>query len=174
MGDDGLGPSVLARLQAGHDFPPGVALLDAGTPGQDLTLFLEGLRALVVVDALKARGAPGEVRTYRKADLLRHALPQVMSPHEPSLREALLRLELLGNGPREVLLVGAIPARVETGGGLTEPVRCALPQLEALVLQELARLGVPATARPGAAPADLWWEPLPAHPVHRVPPGGRS
>ena len=163
MGDDALGPFVLKSLEAAWELPSSVTVFDAGTPGLDLTIFLDGFDALIAVDALQARGAPGEVRCYRRAELLAGALPVVVSPHEPTLREALLRLDVFGRCPAEVLLVGAIPGSVATGIGLSDGVRRAIPAIETQVLRELERLGAPATRRAAPQPADPWWEAPLAH-----------
>lgn len=157
-GDDALGPYVLELLDAGYDFPAEVELQEVGTPGIDLTMYLEPLDALVVIDAVKAPVAPGTVKTYRKAQLLAAPLPVVMSPHEPTLREALLRLELLGAGPREVLLVGAVPGHLTLGGSLSAEVQAAVPVVARLVLEELERLGVPARSKATPRAATFWWE----------------
>lgn len=158
MGDDALGPFLLKSLEAAWELPTNVTVLDAGTPGLDLTLFLDGFDALIAVDALQARGPPGEVRSYRRAELLAAALPIVVSPHEPTLREALLRLEVFGRCPKDVLLIGAIPESVATGTGLSAAVRLAVPVIQAQIIEELERLGAPARLRPVFQPADLWWE----------------
>ena len=164
VGDDGLGPYLIESLQASWIFSPEVAVIDAGTPGLDLAVFLDWFDALVAVDAIHASGRPGEVRTYRRPDLLAGPLPPTRSAHDPPLREALLRLDLLGRGPREVLLVGAIPARVETGVGLSETVRRAVPAVEEQVLRELLRLDAWIAPRPHAAATTPWWE-APAAPA---------
>jgi hydrogenase maturation protease len=158
MGDDAIGPWVLKSLEAAFDFGPDVTVFDAGTPGLDLTLFLDGFDALVAVDAIKAQGAPGQVKTYGRAELLDKPVPIVLSPHEPTLREALIRLDMAGRCPREVLLIGVIPARVETGAGLSAPVRQALPIIEAQILRELVRLGAPPAPRAVPQNPDVWWE----------------
>lgn len=160
-GDDALGPYVLAALEAGWELGPEVTVFDAGTPGLDLTLFLDGYDAIVAVDAIKGSGAPGEVRSYRQHQLLEGALPLVMSPHEPTLREALMRLQLMGHGPSDVYLVGALPQSVETGTGLSPAVQAAVPAILDLVLRELARLGASVVRRAAPKVPDLWWE-LPA------------
>lgn len=162
MGDDALGPWVLKSLESAFRFPPEVALLDAGAAGLDLTTYLDGVDALVVIDALRAPGVAGEVRWYRKQRLLAGAVPVLTSPHEPSLREALLRLRLLGRCPEDVLLVGAVPLTVSTGVGLSACVRQAVPVIEAYVLLELDRLGARPTMWPHPAPPDPWWERKPA------------
>ncbi len=162
MGDDALGPKVLKQIEAEYELPADVTVFDAGTPGLDLTLFLDGFDAIVAVDALKAKGVPGEVRTYTKEKLVEGGLPVVMSPHEPTLREALMRLKLLGRGPSDVFLVGAIPQRVETGPGLTYAVESAIPVIVQHVLRELERLGAKVAPRAIPATPDVWWEARPA------------
>jgi len=70
MGDDALGPYAVRVLQAGWEFPPGVSVTDAGTPGLDLTPYILGVEALIVVDTVKADAPPGTLRLYRKDELL--------------------------------------------------------------------------------------------------------
>jgi hydrogenase maturation protease len=158
MGDDGLGPTVARTIEAAYELPVGATVDDLGTPGLDLTPFLSGVDAVVIVDTVNATGSPGEVRTYDRAALLAHApLPRV-SPHDPGLKEALLTLEFAGTAPREVLLVGVIPARVDRGTELSDAVARAVPIAVERVLAELARLGVAAVPKATPAEPELWWK----------------
>ena len=158
MGDDAVGPHLVKLLEAWWRFPPEVEVVEAGTPGLDLALRLSGLDALVVADAVRDRGAPGEIRLYDRAGILARPPVQAMSPHEPGLREALFTLEFAGGAPGEVRLVGVIPDRVSSGVGLSPAVRQALPRgLEAL-LAELRRLGAAFEERVPPLEPELWWE----------------
>ena len=76
---------------------------------------------------MHATGAPGEVRLYRRDEMLKNPPQPRLSPHDPGLKEALLTLEFSGTAPREVLLVGVIPASVETGVGLSPAVQRGCP-----------------------------------------------
>jgi hydrogenase maturation protease len=163
MGDDALGPYVVKLLEAGYELPPAVEVLELGTPGADLSLHLEGLEVAVVVDTVKVRGAPGELRLLDKAQLLATNPTLPASPHEPGLREALFTLEFRGGSPGEVRLVGVIPAIVEMEVGLSPPVRAAVPAALDAVLRQLAALGAPATPRARPRAPDLWWERAPDH-----------
>src|SRR3990172_415523 len=89
MGDDALGPYVVKLLEAGYELPSAVEVLELGTPGADLSLHLQGRGVAVVVDAVKARGAPGNLRLLDKAQLLATNPVLPASPHEPGLRETL-------------------------------------------------------------------------------------
>ncbi len=159
MGDDAAGPHVLKRLEAEYELPPGIELLDLGTPGPELAHLVEGLDLLIVADTLRTPGAsPGEVRLLRREEILQGPQPQRLSPHDPSLRGALLAADLLGRSPQEVLLVGIVPAVTSLGIGLTPRVRDALPQAVAAVVGELARLGYVVRRRPAAPVEAAWWE----------------
>jgi len=157
MGDDALGPTVLAGLMAGFDFPDAVHAEDLGTPGLDLHPHLAGRKHIILVDVVKSKGEPGEIRLYRRDEILKHAPGVRVSPHDPGVKEALLSLQFSGEEP-EVLLVGVIPDRVEHATAMTDAIRAAVPRAEAAVLEELDRLGhTPVARNPRPAP-DLWWE----------------
>ncbi len=160
-GDDALGPHVVRVVEARYALPDGVEVLDAGTPSYDLTAFLVGLDAAVLVDAVRAKGAPGELRVYEKAELLSKRPVLAVSPHEPGVREALLNADFMGVAPRVVRLVGVIPARTETGIGLSPEVRAAVPAAVARVADELRSLGVALSEREPPGEPDLWWEKRP-------------
>lgn len=158
MRDDALGPTVVARLLARYQFPPGVSVLDAGTPGLDLVPFVAGVEHLIVVDTVHATGQPGEIRLYRTEQILNMPAGPRLSPHDPGLKETLLTLQLQGLAPRDVLVIGVIPEQVALGLGVGPAVRAALPDAEAEILAELERLGLPPAIRSAPEPPDLWWE----------------
>jgi len=158
MGDDALGPWVIHHLQSSYELPKSIQLLDAGTPGLDLTPYLSGVPAVILVDTVRSAGAPGELRLYRKDKLLTLSPQPRLSPHDPGVTETLQLLELSGDGPGEFLLVGVIPESVGTGVGLTPPVRAAVSTAAELVLLELVRLGVTVGRRVEEHARAPWWE----------------
>jgi hydrogenase maturation protease len=157
MGDDAAGPWVVEHLRASYDVGPGVSLTDVGTPGLDLVPHIGGARVVVLVDTVKAAGLAGELRLYRKEEILKHPPGPRTSPHDPGVKETLLYLDMAGQGPEEVLLVGIVPGRVEKGLGLTREVAEAVPAAAEAVVAELRRLGIPVERREGAASARPWW-----------------
>lgn len=157
-GDDGLGPFAARTLQAGWDLVGDAEVLDAGTPGMDLQSLLHGAEAAVFVDAVRDRGAPGDVKRYDRASILKGGGRTVTSPHEPGLREALLALEFRGIGPSEVILWGAIPENLELGTQLSPTIRNAVPSILAGVLADLGKLGIEARRLGTPRDADIWWE----------------
>lgn len=164
MGDDAFGPYVVRWLEAHHVFPKDVAVRDLGTPGLDLTPHLAGVSALILVDTVHSTGAPGELRLYRKADILKHPLQPRTNAHDPGVNEALLLADALGVGPREALLVGVVPKSVATGVGLSPAVQRALRPAADAILAELGRLQAEVAPRVPAEAPDIWWEPREALP----------
>jgi hydrogenase maturation protease len=158
MGDDAFGPYVIEALNASYDFPAGVSVIDAGTPGLDLAPFLLGADAIVVIDSVRADGPAGALRVYRRDAILAHAPQQRLGPHDPGFKQTLLTLDFAGSGPRDVTLVGAIPAATAPCARLSAPVREVVPAAVDAVVAELARLGAPATPRLTPAVPAPWWE----------------
>ena len=158
LGDDALGPYAVRLLEARYELPERVPVLDLGTPGLDLFPYFEEADALVLVDTVRSEAPPGTLRLYRRDEILKHPPRPRVSPHDPGLKETLLSLEFAGRGPREVLLVGVVPARTGQGVGMSDPVRAALPAVHAEILRELERLGAPAIPRRAPRPPDIWWE----------------
>lgn len=159
MGDDAAGPHVLHRLEAEYELPPGIELLDLGTPGPELAHVVEGLDALIVIDTIKAPGDPGDLHLLRREEILGgQGAPDRLSPHDPSLRGALVAASLLGRSPEDVLLIGIVPGDNHLGIGLSPGVRASLWGATALVAAELERLGYGVPRRKEQAKGETWWE----------------
>ena len=158
MGDDAFGPHVIRRIQAAYGFGPQALLIDAGTPGFDIASLIVGSSALIAVDTVIAEGAPGELRLYRRDEILARPLSSRANAHGSWLREALLTLQLLGSGPASTLLIGVIPSTVAPRTQLSPAVRGALWRAEVEVIREMIRLGQrPRLIWPPRQP-DIWWE----------------
>lgn len=158
MGDDGLGPYMVELLASRWRFPENVLLLDVGTPGPDLADYLMGLDAVLLLDTIRAPGRPGAIQCFRGRAVADLPTTPRMSPHDPNLGQALLTARLAGREPREVVLVGMIAETVELGTRLSDPVQSSLPELEAVVLSELHRLGIDPEPREAPCAPRVWWQ----------------
>jgi hydrogenase maturation protease len=148
-------------FEAEYEVPPDVQILDAGTPGLDLTAYFSEVEAVVIVDAVKAKAPAGEVRVYDKETLTKKSPILAVSPHEPGVREAILNAEFIGCAPRVVRLVGVVPGSVDYRLGLSAEVLAAVPAAVARVVAELRALGVEPRPRVPPRAPDLWWEKKP-------------
>jgi len=126
MADDGAGQEVLAKLESiAAGWGSQVELLDGGTQGLALLGQFEGREAVVFLDAVRLGEAAGSVHVLRGQEVLRMG-GHATSAHEGSAPDILRALELLGETPAEVALVGVEPERIQIGIGLSPAVRGSL------------------------------------------------
>lgn len=137
FGDDGFGPAVAESLQARHDLPPGVRVLNAGLGIRDV-LFTIALserrpRLIVVVDAVNEGGCPGDV-TVR--DIEQIPPPQVgdLSMHLLPTSHLLRELHDHCGVEMKVVSVQAAYLPGEVAPGLSEVIRDAVPVAEGKIL----------------------------------------
>ena len=144
MQDDGLGVRAIELLS--QRFAPDAAtrVLDGGTLGLSLLPAIEDARAVLIVDAVRASGEPGDM-VRMEADEIPPLLDIRLSPHEIGVVDLLRGLTLSGRRPAQAVLVGLVPAQVELGYGLSPEVARALPELVERVVVEAAALGHPLT-----------------------------
>jgi hydrogenase maturation protease len=160
MGDDALGPWVIHRLEATVTFPPEVEVVDVGTPGLDLVPYVSGPCGIILVDTVHSKGAaPGDIRKYDRDALVKFGPKPRLSPHDPGVTEAILAVEMAGDPPAYVTLVGVVPDSVKAGVGLTPALQDAVVRAADAIVAELKARGFDVRPRGGAASVPLpWWE----------------
>ena len=141
MTDDGAGVRVAQRLMEGYRFPGGVTVLDGGTLGLDLLPYLDGVKRLLLVDAVETGGPPGTV-VRLAGEEIPVAFRTKLSPHQMGLQDLLAVAEFQGSRPAEMVLWGVQPESVELGMELTSAVAAQVDHLVENVLAELAAWGV--------------------------------
>jgi hydrogenase maturation protease len=128
--DDGVGLAVLERLRR-WDLPPEVELADGGTWGLNLLPLIESTDRLLLLDAVDRGKAPGTVTVLEREEIPR-VLSTKLSPHQIDLREVLALAELRGSLPRDMVVVGVQPARIELSTELSPEVSARVDDLVAL------------------------------------------
>ena len=145
--DEGFGVHFIQYLQEHYCFPDDVELYDGGTLGIMVTHLLEEADRVYLVDVIEAVGEPGEIRRYEKEEFLLGTLPVKLSPHQIGIQEVLTLSELRGRIPGQVTLFGAIPASYAAGVALSPVLAARLPELAALMVEELVTAGHTVTPR---------------------------
>ena len=139
FGDDGFGPEVIRHVppQLGG---PGVELVDYGIRGMHLAYdLLDGCDALVLIDAVPGRGAPGTVHVF-EADHDSLSATAGLDAHAMDPGAVFASLNALGGTPPHTVVIGCEVARVEEGIGLSEEVTAAIPAAVRAVEAVLADL----------------------------------
>jgi hydrogenase maturation protease len=133
--DDGAGVHAIHRLESDPRVPPNVVLLDGGTQGLGLLHHVSGVRRLLAIDAIDAGEPPGTVLRFEGKAL--RGLPGKASVHQLGFADLMVALELLGESPGEVVVIGVQPKSTEWSAELTETVARALPRLIDNVVAQL-------------------------------------
>jgi hydrogenase maturation protease len=124
MSDDGVGIHAIREL-ARHP-PAGCCLADVGTDFLSALPFMERARRVLVLDAVKGRGAPGSIYRLESGEI--ELRPAGGSAHATSVLEARRFLPPAATWP-EITVLGVEPGILDYGLTLSEPVARALPQL---------------------------------------------
>ena len=139
--DEGFGVRVIEAIQERYEFPDNVLVVDGGVLGINLLGVISKPKHLIVVDAIRNKGKPGDL--YRLAG---EAIPERIraknSLHQVDFLEALTLCQALDNVPQTVI-VGVEPEDIDTMSiELTPITQAKVDAVIEMVLAELDRLGV--------------------------------
>jgi hydrogenase maturation protease len=134
--DDGVGIVALRRLEKDPRVPGAVGLLEGGTKGLELVSYLSGISQLLVLDAVDVGAAAGTIVCMHGTELC--SLPGNGNVHDLALADILNALRLLGQEPREIVLLGMQPSTTELGTSLSKTVESSLPLLVEAAIAQLS------------------------------------
>ncbi len=130
--DEGVGCHVahaLEDISLSH-----VKVIDGGT-SPNVMQTIEDADKLIIVDAVRGGGMPGEVYRLQLDDITLEQQP-FLSLHDISLVDSLLLMRRLYN-IGEITIIGIEPKEIEWGLELSPEVREKLPQIVEIILAEL-------------------------------------
>jgi len=139
--DEGFGVRVVEKMEALYEFSDNALLVDGGVLGINLLGVISKPDHLIVVDAIRNKGEPGDL--YRLAG---EKIPQRIraknSLHQVDFLEALTLCQALDKVP-ETVIIGVEPEDIDTQSlELTPTIRTKIDPVIEMVLAELDRLGV--------------------------------
>ncbi len=131
--DEGVGVHVIQEMRR-MELPSHIELLDIGTSTTDLISYLQGVKKLIVIDAMMAGEVPGTLYRCSPEDLT----PQGEGPislHDIGLLESLhmakkLEMEI------HTLIIGVEPKILDWGMTLSKEVESQIPAIIEAVLKE--------------------------------------
>jgi hydrogenase maturation protease len=135
LSDDGVGIHAIRILRTGH-LASMARLIDGGTIGTDLLAEVCGCERLLVIDAVDAGLRAGAII---RLDLSAPDAQRVetRNAHQWGISGLLDDLRLMGQGPRETVLIGVQLATTNFGTQLSSEVAGALSALAGAVARQL-------------------------------------
>ena len=132
--DEGVGIHVIEALKK-EKLPDNVELVDGGVAGFDLLPVIEGCDKLIVVDALQMDDTAATVYKFdpQQIDILRD---ENVSLHDMDFFQV---LEFAKKHKRVPLtqMFAIVPKEIDTGMELTPQVKAKIPEIVALIKQEI-------------------------------------
>jgi hydrogenase maturation protease len=130
--DEGIGCHVAHALE---EIPlPDVKIIDGGTC-PDVLQFLEDTDKLVIVDAVKGGGSPGQIYRFHLKDITLEQKP-FLSLHDVGLVDNLMLMQL-GHNISEAIIIGVEPREINWGLELSPELQEKMPQIIDTILSEL-------------------------------------
>ena len=136
LSDEGIGCHVAQALEGVS--PPDVEVIDAGTCADVLGL-VGGADKLVIVDAARGGGMPGQIYRFHPEDITVGQKP-FLSVHDMSLLDNMMLAGAWRN-IGETVIIGIEPKRLGWGLELSPEVREKMPEIIDAVLSEVNNTG---------------------------------
>ncbi len=131
MGDEGVGIAVINELKKMN---VEADVYDCGTMGVDILNTMLGYDKVIVVDAVKGFGKPGDVVKIDPKELRKSR--RVVSMHDVDFAFLIKVVGEFIDLP-EIVIVGVEVEKVGEGIGLSESVRKAIPKALEFIIDEL-------------------------------------
>ena len=130
--DEGIGCHVAHALE---EIPlPDVKIVDGGTCS-DVLQFLEDTDKLIIVDAVKGGGTPGQIYRFHLENITLEQKP-FLSLHDVGLVDNLMLMQLWHN-ISEAVIIGVEPGEINWGLELSPELQGKMPQIIDAILSEL-------------------------------------
>jgi hydrogenase maturation protease len=143
--DDGVGIAALRLLEGDPRVPGDVDFVEGGTKGLELVSYISGMSRLLVLDAVDVGAVAGTIVCIQGAELC--SLPGNGNVHDLALADILNALRLLGQEPRDIVLLGIQPGTTELGTSLSNSVKSTLPLFVEAAVAQLSRWVSPLVAQ---------------------------
>jgi len=130
--DEGIGCHVAHALE---EIPlPDVKIIDGGTC-PDVLQFVEDADKLIIVDAVKGGGTPGQIYRFHLEDITLEQKP-FLSLHDVGLVDNLMLIQPWHN-INEAVIIGVEPREINWGLELSPELQEKMPQIIDTILSEL-------------------------------------
>ncbi len=136
-GDEGIGVHLIEYLKH-KTLPEDIELLDGGTAGFELIDFIQQAEKVIIIDAVKAGGRPGQIYCFGPQDFQTNAPPKT-SLHGIGLTDIFGAIEKLQPLPK-IKIIGAEPKDTSPGTELSGQLKQILPRLAQLALAEMGKM----------------------------------
>jgi hydrogenase maturation protease len=137
MTDEGVGCKVVEHFMADSEKYPNVEFVDIGTGGFSLLHLIADRKKAIFIDCAKMGTEPGTIKRFTPDDV--NSVKKLLhySLHEADILKVIEISRSLGQCPRETVIFGIEPKRIEIGRQLSVTLNNMLNDYIVTVEQEL-------------------------------------
>jgi hydrogenase maturation protease len=119
------------------DLPENVEVLDGGTSGLDLLLYIKGRSKIIVIDCVRGGRKPGTIYSLTPDDLIKDE-NKILSLHQVDFQETLNMLSMISKEIPEVIIIGIEPENHSSWKMELSPlIKRKIPEIIELVKKEI-------------------------------------
>ncbi len=137
--DEGVGVKAVEHIIENSILPKEIEVIDGGVGGMRLLPLIKDVDYLIIIDAVKGGGKPGDIYRFTIEDIPLK-IKQKTSLHEVNLQEVFSILNLIGEKRPEAVIIGIEPKEIEYGVTLTPEVESVLPEVATKVFEEVEKI----------------------------------
>jgi len=154
MQDEGAGVRAVELLESRYLLSEEVEVIDGGTAGTELLEPMRDAGRLIIADCVQT-GAPPGTLVRLTGEQVPAFFQTKISNHQLGLSDLLAVLNVTGQAPSEVIIIGLVPYELENKLGLSERTTQRLDQMVEMLVEELANAGI--VAQPRNVPLEGFW-----------------
>ena len=128
LGDEGVGVRIAQALEKRPKILSHFDVVDGGTCGMELLDDMANREYIIIVDAVLANKAPGEIIVLHD-EQVPVFFSRKISPHQLGICDVLSALKLTDEFPKNLCLIGIQPETLEPQIALSEIVQNQFPEI---------------------------------------------
>ncbi len=144
LGDEGLGVHAINYLKDNYNFSPEINLVEGGTMGMELLIYIKGSKKVLLLDAIDTEGKAGELLHFSHSELDR-LFTRDISAHEIGVQDILFINSLSDDSEvneLEISVIGMIPESLEASTSLSDTCQANFDAMIKEVLSQLESWGI--------------------------------
>lgn len=140
MQDEGIGVRAAEELECRYHIPSNLEVMDGGTTGTELYEPMRGRKHLIIADAINASSPSGSLVCLRD-DQVPAFFQTKISNHQLGVSDLLALLQISGDQPDHVTIIGMVPHSLENKLGLSSQAEAGIENMVQMLVDELEEIG---------------------------------
>ncbi|MDD5168991.1 MAG: HyaD/HybD family hydrogenase maturation endopeptidase [Syntrophales bacterium] len=136
--DEGFGVHFVSWFEKRWRLPEDVDIVDGGTLGYVLLDIMSRCERMIIIDIMRLEDEPGSIYRFTREEMESH-LPPPTTAHEVTFADVLFKADLMGECPEMVFLCIVPKAYGDLDLEMTPLIREKFPEMERVLLKELAK-----------------------------------